>query len=73
MIIPRRSHETLGVGRPNSWSINHRGTKAAVTDIGIVFKNHLLLDWRTTLENVWMQAKPAGLIGGALKICAAVS
>jgi NitT/TauT family transport system ATP-binding protein len=31
-------------------------TKAR-TDIGIVFQNHVLLDWRTTLQNVLLQAE----------------
>jgi NitT/TauT family transport system ATP-binding protein len=35
---------------------NQRVTKAR-TDIGIVFQNHVLLDWRTVLENVLLQAE----------------
>jgi NitT/TauT family transport system ATP-binding protein len=35
---------------------NKRVTKAR-TDIGIVFQHHVLLDWRTTLENVMLQAE----------------
>jgi len=35
---------------------NQRVTKPR-TDIGIVFQNHVLLDWRTALENVMLQAE----------------
>ena len=35
---------------------NQRVTKAR-TDIGIVFQNHVLLDWRTVFENVLLQAE----------------
>src|SRR5207248_6872264 len=31
------------------------------TNIGIVFQNHVLLDWRTTLENVMIQVEARGL------------
>ena len=31
--------------------------RKARTDIGIVFQNHVLLDWRTTLQNVLLQAE----------------
>jgi NitT/TauT family transport system ATP-binding protein len=30
--------------------------RAARTDLGIVFQNHVLLEWRTALENVMLQA-----------------
>jgi NitT/TauT family transport system ATP-binding protein len=33
----------------------------ARTDVGIVFQNHVLLDWRTALENVMLQAEARGL------------
>ncbi len=36
------------------------GTRAR-TDIGIVFQSHVLLDWRTALENVMLQAEARGL------------
>jgi NitT/TauT family transport system ATP-binding protein len=39
---------------------NQRVTKAR-TDIGIVFQNHVLLDWRTALENVLLQAEARGM------------
>src|SRR5258708_36723171 len=39
---------------------NQRVTKAR-TDIGIVFQNHVLLDWRTAIENVMLQAEARGM------------
>ena len=46
---------------------NQRVTKAR-TDIGIVFQNHVLLDWRTVLENVMLQAEARGMDLAAAEI-----
>jgi NitT/TauT family transport system ATP-binding protein len=37
--------------------VDSRRVTGARTDIGIVFQNHVLLDWRTVLENVMLQAE----------------
>jgi NitT/TauT family transport system ATP-binding protein len=37
--------------------IDSKRVTSARTDIGIVFQNHVLLDWRTVLENVMLQAE----------------
>lgn len=36
--------------------VENKLVRAARTDLGIVFQNHVLLDWRTALENVMLQA-----------------
>src|SRR5258708_16683092 len=46
---------------------NQRVTKAR-TDIGIVFQNHVLLDWRTAIENVMLQAEARGMDLAAAEI-----
>ena len=48
-----------GLASPSDGEVlveSKRVTKAR-TDIGIVFQNHVLLDWRTALENVLLQAE----------------
>jgi NitT/TauT family transport system ATP-binding protein len=37
--------------------IDGAAVKAARTDVGIVFQNHVLLEWRTVLGNVMLQAE----------------
>jgi NitT/TauT family transport system ATP-binding protein len=37
--------------------VENKRVTTARTDIGIVFQNHVLLDWRTALENVLLQAE----------------
>ena len=37
--------------------VDGKPVRKARTDIGIVFQNHVLLDWRTTLQNVLLQAE----------------
>ncbi|MEH2482299.1 NitT/TauT family transport system ATP-binding protein [Nitrobacteraceae bacterium AZCC 2146] len=37
--------------------IENKAINGPRTDIGIVFQNHVLLDWRTALENVMLQAE----------------
>jgi len=37
--------------------INNKPIIGPRTDVGIVFQNHVLLDWRTALENVMLQAE----------------
>src|ERR1700692_2738726 len=40
----------------------------ARTDIGIVFQNHVLLDWRTTLQNVLLQAEARNMDMGKAEL-----
>lgn len=51
MLIAGLLHPTEG-----SVSIGGRPVTGPVTDLGIVFQRDLLLDWRTTLGNVMLQA-----------------
>jgi NitT/TauT family transport system ATP-binding protein len=37
--------------------VNEKPVVGPRTDVGIVFQNHVLLDWRTALENVMLQAQ----------------
>jgi NitT/TauT family transport system ATP-binding protein len=47
-LIPASAGQVLVSGRP---------VTGARTDVGIVFQSHVLLDWRTTLQNVLLQAE----------------
>ncbi len=40
---------------------NGKNIKGPQTDIGIVFQSHVLLDWRTALDNVLLQIEMRGL------------
>jgi NitT/TauT family transport system ATP-binding protein len=40
----------------------------ARTDVGIVFQNHVLLDWRTTLQNVLLQAEARNMDMGKAEL-----
>jgi NitT/TauT family transport system ATP-binding protein len=42
--------------------------RKARTDIGIVFQNHVLLDWRTTLQNVLLQAEARNMDMGKAEL-----
>lgn len=42
-------------------SIDGRSLTSPITDVGIVFQDHLLLDFRTALDNVMLQAEIRGL------------
>jgi len=37
--------------------VNGRNVAGAQTDIGIVFQDHILLDWRTAIDNVMLQVE----------------
>jgi NitT/TauT family transport system ATP-binding protein len=52
-----------GLLAPTSGEIRLRGTpvRAPYTDVGIVFQRDVLLDWRTVLGNVMIQAEIRGL------------
>jgi NitT/TauT family transport system ATP-binding protein len=41
--------------------VDNKRVTGARADIGIVFQNHVLLDWRTALENVMLQAEARGM------------
>jgi NitT/TauT family transport system ATP-binding protein len=41
--------------------VENKPITKARTDIGIVFQSHVLLDWRTTLQNVMLQAEARGM------------
>jgi NitT/TauT family transport system ATP-binding protein len=47
-----------GLQRPTSGHVRIEGREVIgpYTDVGIVFQNHVLLDWLTTLENILFQA-----------------
>jgi NitT/TauT family transport system ATP-binding protein len=47
-----------GLQRPTSGRVRIEGREVVgpYTDVGIVFQNHVLLDWLTTLENILFQA-----------------
>jgi len=51
-LIPASSGEILVAGKP---------MLVPLTDVGIVFQDHLLLDFRTALANVMLQAEVRGL------------
>ncbi len=52
-----------GLLRPSSGDVitNARAVTRPVTDIGIVFQNPVLLDWRNVLDNVLVQVELRGL------------
>jgi NitT/TauT family transport system ATP-binding protein len=52
-----------GLLEPTNGEIHVRGAKLdrPLTDVGIVFQDHLLLDFRTAIENVMLQQKIRGL------------
>ncbi|MDE2572456.1 MAG: ATP-binding cassette domain-containing protein, partial [bacterium] len=52
-----------GLTRPTTGevAIGERRVEGAYTDLGIVFQKDLLLDWRTVLDNVLIQAEVRGL------------
>ncbi len=47
-----------GLQRPTSGEVRIEGREVVgpYTDVGIVFQNHVLLDWLTTLDNILFQA-----------------
>lgn len=47
--------------------VNGKPVTEPITDIGIVFQEHLLLPWRTALQNVTLQAEIRGLPKGELR------
>ena len=51
-----------GLSLPTEGEIDVGGNRltAPVTDVGIVFQDHLLLDFRTALENILLQHRSAG-------------
>ena len=54
---------TAGLLAPSSGEVvvDGRVLDRPQTEVGIVFQDHLLLDWRTALENVLLQAEVRGL------------
>jgi len=52
-----------GLSLPSDGEIHVGGNKLAkpVTDVGIVFQDHLLLDFRTALDNIMLQHQVRGL------------
>jgi NitT/TauT family transport system ATP-binding protein len=52
-----------GLVAPSTGTIRVAGTEVrdAVTDVGIAFQRDLLLDWRTVLDNILLQADVRGL------------
>ena len=44
-----------------SVTVNGREVTAPLTDVGIVFQSDVLLEWRTALQNVMIQAEARGL------------
>jgi len=52
-----------GLVLPTSGEVLRKGKKVTgpQTDIGIVFQSHVLLDWRTALDNVLLQIEMRGL------------
>jgi NitT/TauT family transport system ATP-binding protein len=47
--------------------VDEKSIVAPRTDVGIVFQNHVLLEWRTALENVMLQAEARKLDRKALE------
>jgi NitT/TauT family transport system ATP-binding protein len=47
--------------------VDEKSIVAPRTDVGIVFQNHVLLEWRTALENVMLQAEARKLDRRALE------
>src|SRR4051812_31630405 len=58
-----------GLETPTSGTITVGGAsvRAPITDVGIVFQEHGLYDWRTILENVLLQGEFRGLPRAALE------
>ena len=52
-----------GLTTPTSGAIDIGGRRLTkpLTDVGIVFQNHLLLEFRTALQNIMLQAQVRGL------------
>src|SRR5690242_16179888 len=52
-----------GLIRPSAGGISVQGLKVTkpLTDVGVVFQQDLLFDWRTALGNIMLQADVRGL------------